>query len=266
MKRYLSGFPKVDGAFRRFVWSRLHFPEIELKFLNQLRAGSLDIAIDVGAALGSYSWILSRKSKCVYAFEPGTKHADYLEKSIYLSNINIVRSAVGVDERKVSMYVPNIDEAGLHSATLSSSNPVAQTPSVLTIEVPQTSIDSMFSTAGYKHRRIDLLKVDVEGYELEVLQGATSIISSHHPIIICEIEKRHNPRCEEVFQLLRDLGYQCFAYVGGKYTAFNSAEISTYQSEAALRVRLSRNHHSGRNEYINNFVFQHTLSKVKVVK
>jgi hypothetical protein len=66
-KKILSWFPLLDGLFRRFIWSRIHFPEIEMRLLHEIQPGLIDVAVDVGAALGSYSWILNRISKQVYA-------------------------------------------------------------------------------------------------------------------------------------------------------------------------------------------------------
>jgi FkbM family methyltransferase len=70
-----------------------------------------------------------------------------------------------------------------------------------TMNVPATSIDAM----GF--RRLDLLKVDVEGMELEVLEGARDSIGKHHPIMVIEKIKTDE---QALRQLLTDAGYRIF--------------------------------------------------------
>ena len=62
VKGILAKAPFIDGIFRRFVWSNLAYPEFEMKLLSKLDSSSINIALDIGAALGSYSWILKNKS------------------------------------------------------------------------------------------------------------------------------------------------------------------------------------------------------------
>ena len=74
--------------------------------------------------------------------------------------------------------------------------------------VPIYSADAMASRLGSFP---DLIKVDVEGFELEVLQGATRLLHTHHPALVIEI---HPPQLalsggseDALFSLLSDSGY-----------------------------------------------------------
>lgn len=265
-RELLSRFPLVDGLFRRFVWSRVFFPENEMRFLNALETGAIDIALDVGAATGSYSWILNRVSNRVYAFEPGKVHYKQLARVAFNSHIKLVHAAVGSDCGRLSLYTPGTDEDALHSATLSQHNPVVGATETLVEEVDVVTLDSFISENLEPRHNIDLLKVDVEGYELEVFRGATETIARHHPLILCEIEARHNAGYGDTFKLLRDMGYICYIFRNAAFERFSGERIEELQTDDDLRIRLGRDYDPMNNRYINNFVFQHPQSRIKVEK
>lgn len=265
LKNFLSSFPLLDGLFRRYLWSRVHFPEVEMSFLNELPKSEIDVSIDVGAALGAYSWILNRKSNQVYAFEPGKVHSGYLKRAVFLSKITVIRAAVGSYNSEVELYTPGRDNHANHSATISKTNPVINTENSYVEKVNQIVLDDFFSDKFIGNKHIDLIKVDVEGYELEVFKGAQRLLAKYYPLVICEIEARHNPKYSQVFQLLRELGYDCFIYSNGNYIKFEKEEIESLQSDKDLEERMSPSYNLEKNKYINNFVFQHKKSRIRVV-
>ena len=265
-RRLLEKLPFLDALFRRFIWSRIHFPEAEMRLMNSLPRHSVDVAVDVGAAMGGYCWILGRISNEVWAFEPGPEHYSYLRRMLFLTNINLVRAAVGFESCERALYTPGDDVAARHSATLSVGNPIVQSAHTRVARVDQVSLDAYLGEALGAGRSVDVIKIDVEGYELEVIRGAMRILSQHYPLLICEIEVRHNANYGEVFSALRSVGYSCFFCRGGHYHELLGNDISPLQSEADLSVRLSPTYNPARNEYINNFVFQHPRSRVKVMK
>jgi FkbM family methyltransferase len=256
----------VDGLFRRFVWSRVHFPEVEMRFLNSLERQSIDVAVDVGAALGSYAWILNRKARLVFAFEPGEHHGRNLERTVFGTRIRVVRAAVGSVCGRFAMYTPGSDANALHTATLSTSNPVVGLSDTRVRDVEQTTLDAFLAQRIDPGRSVDVLKIDVEGYELEVLKGAQALLARHHPLVFCEIEQRHNPGYPETFKLLRTAGYRSYVFQEGSFTAFDGEAIGDFQSAAALKARLDGSYDPIKNLYINNFVFQHPQSRLKVVR
>jgi FkbM family methyltransferase len=260
----LSSFPRTDGLFRRQIWSRIHFPEAEMRFLDKLPNGILDVAVDVGAAHGSYAWILERKARIVFSFEPGVQHAAYMATNTAGTRVELVRAAVGRSCGTVVMFTPGDDTEALHSATISSTNPVVLSSNTRIHEVEQVTLDSYFLDTRDSGRTIDLLKVDVEGYELEVFEGARGLLSRHHPLVFCEIEARHNARYGEVFGLLRSLGYRPYIWQDRVFRAFDDERIEHLQKADDLKPRLSGSYDPAQNRYINNFVFQHPKSKIKV--
>jgi FkbM family methyltransferase len=262
--RALSKAPLADAWFRRLVWSRIHFPEDELRLLSALPGRPADVAIDVGGALGSYAWLFNRKARRVLVFEPGRHHASFLSKAAPFSRIELHRAAVGNAPGRLALYTPTDDVDGRHSATLSTDNPNVDPRAAMADEVEVVTIDGITSQALRNGERVDLLKVDVEGFELAVFEGGKGRIEADSPLIFCEIEARHNARYREVFEMLRSLGYSIYYSKSGQLTELRSLDISPLQTAEALAYRLSGGYTPGTSSYINNFVFEHPRSRVKV--
>lgn len=264
VRDWLQTQPLLDAGFRRHVWSRIHFPEAELRALNRLRAGSIDCAVDVGAALGGYAWVLSRKARRVLCYEPGQLHGDYLAGAVAHTNIDLVRAAVGREAGELEMFTPGDDTNARHMATLSRDNPVAQTAGTTVRRVPVVALDEDLPARLSGKRRIDVLKVDVEGFENAVFEGATATLARHRPLVIAEIESRHNPRFHEVFQLLEGLGYHSHFWRDGGYLPLQGHDIAPLQRPEDLEARLQPGHSPNHNRYINNFIFQHPDTRIKL--
>ena len=71
---------------------------------------------------------------------------------------------------------------------------------------------------NYDFDDVDLIKIDVEGHEEYVIEGARNVIQSNKPILIVEIEQRHLKQIEEVFQSILKLNYKGFFLENGNLT------------------------------------------------
>ncbi|MDF1756300.1 MAG: FkbM family methyltransferase [Verrucomicrobiales bacterium] len=250
VRRGLYRFPALDSGFRRFIWSRIHFPEKELGILDSFGEVFEDV-IDVGAATGNYAWVLARCSRRVFSFEPGEEHFKRLKMGSAGSNIYPDHRGVGATAGEATFFTPDQSVDGLHSATFSNQNPVSEGAGTRVVE--QVSLDEYVETEGLGS--VDLIKVDVEGYENEVIKGALQTIAKSSPVLICEIEKRHNPEWAWSFEELGAMGYQVYYWDGDQYREFSIDAIDALQSEDALAVRLSGHYDKEHPAYVNNFVF-----------
>ena len=189
-KIVLGKLPILDRWFRRLLWSRIHFPEYEMLVLSRmdsvqliLRLMSVPRAEDITDTRG--------KSKTVHAFDsamlfPRTR------KGLLLSNIVPVKAAISDIRGTANLNTPGNDSDARHTASLELTA-LSSTQDKNNETLVQTiSLDEFFGSHEFKNRSIDFIKVDIEGHEYIALLGAKRILSEDFPVVLCEIEERHN--------------------------------------------------------------------------
>lgn len=133
---------------------------------------------DVGANIGNYSKmikdIFKDKAK-VFAFEPSKKtFQKLLQNTNHLSNITCFNFGFGNEETRLNLY-SNKDESGLASV-------YKRKLDHFNIEMNLNELIELRTIDGFcrenKINHINLLKIDVEGHELKVLEGARNMLSS----------------------------------------------------------------------------------------
>lgn len=140
-----------------------------------LRPG--DTFIDVGANIGYYTRMASKivgHNGYVYAFEPMPSAFQLLQRnSDDLENVVIYQKAIS---NRIGEAAFSVREYGNLSSLGYDAN------AKQSITVAATTLDAALSNIG----QVDFIKIDVEGYELNVLHGALNIFEKHRPIIYCE--------------------------------------------------------------------------------
>ena len=219
--------------------------EAELLELRKfIRPGS--VAIDVGCNLGSYTYEMSRLGARVHAFEPNPALANFVA-SLALPNVEVRQAAAAAENGIAELNIP-LEHAGSHGrASLKlDSNP----GKVEKVSVPTCRIDDL--ALG----KIDFIKIDVEGFEEEVLRGGAETISRDKPVLLIEIEERHNAGAvARISDSLNKLKYQGWYVRQGNWRQLDPKEISSLQDFE--RVATDEEHIASRREmdYINNFFF-----------
>lgn len=151
--------------------------EEEIIDLIQKYAKPNTITIDIGAHIGTHTMMMSRcvgKDGVVIAFEPQAKLHRELFMNLKLNkckNVLPLHSALGSYTGTAYMEPERPNNQGYRC--ISSKQPTEQ--------IPITTLDSFQLTS------VSLIKIDVESYELEVLQGAYNTIMNNKPVIIIEI-------------------------------------------------------------------------------
>jgi len=174
--------------------------------LDALQSGAQ--AVDVGAYKGSYlHWLRKAVGPQgrVFAFEPQPKLARYLEMmcaAMKWKNVRIYDRAVSDVVGRATLNVPGYDV----SPGASLEQAVAGGTPCRAYECIVDTLDRHLQDAG----RIDFLKVDAEGHELQVFRGAAGVLSRFMPVILFECETRHLSKhsMQDVFSHLQNLGYQ----------------------------------------------------------
>lgn len=136
------------------------------------------LAIDVGAHVGLITKQLACWFNRVIAFEPNPVNRECLmANTAQCTNVVVRPEALGanVELRGIRMHDTNSGDSWLHGPDASAAVSVATIP-----------LDSLKLDAG--QRRVGLLKIDVQGGEYHVLQGAEQLLRQHHPVILMECE------------------------------------------------------------------------------
>jgi FkbM family methyltransferase len=163
--------------------------ELELRRFVLPKLRPLDVAIDVGAHVGTWTLPLSQISNKVVAFEPHPGSRSTLCENLRLNKIeNVLVSDKALwsssGRRKLKIC------SGPGGSTLMD---LVVNPSYFVgeIEVETTTLDEF--VAQSKLGRIDFIKIDTEGAELEVLKGSQNTIANYKPKLVIECVDCHIP-------------------------------------------------------------------------
>lgn len=158
------------------------FERTELNFVEQsLQAG--DVFFDVGANGGIFTLIAARKvgnSGHVYAFEPGLRELNLLRHNIAinnLANVTIIERAVS-NKRGTTQFAISTD--GAMNSLVKTNHPGQEIEDWQTVEM--ISLDDF--VAEFKISKIDFIKIDVEGAEKLVFEGAKNLLARYKNIKI----------------------------------------------------------------------------------
>mgnify|MGYP001167338277 FL=1 len=194
--------------------------KIEIDEIMNHHISNWDVALDIGAHVGIWSMRLAEKFKRVYAFEPVPKHIECWKQNMLkftnehsewrnISTLNTV--ALGHENGTATMIVPNTANSGRATFVEKLFNNKHDFPK---LEVETRTLDS------YEFEQVDFIKMDVESFELKVLQGAENTIRKHKPIMYIEV---CDPEAYTFIENL-DIGYRIF-YSNGMNRLFKSNSV-----------------------------------------
>lgn len=203
----MKGFPpKISHKINVFKNTRISMIEPELEVIPLLLSKDM-ISIDVGAHLGLFVDAMSKGSAKVLAFEPQFDLCIYLKK-LHFDNVEIFNLALSNTCGFSDLRIPQDLRTSSFMEAYASIEPenaftVFPVGKIQTTRVPKMSLNAL----NIKPVSVALIKIDVEGHELSVLQGATQIISEGNPVLIVEISYQHNSKWENVFEFLAKFEY-----------------------------------------------------------
>jgi FkbM family methyltransferase len=228
----------VPGSLyiRYRVWKERAHGEAEIALLPFL-VDCTRAAVDAGANKGVYTYALSRLCPRVYAFEPYPKMLRILRAT---ARANVTVSSLALSDRTGSAVfrVPRHRKGGLSNQGGSLSEAKVDGPHVA-FDVATASLDDLDIGA------VGFMKIDVEGTELQVLEGARHLVARDRPVLLVEIEEAHcKLLLEDAIAKVVDMGYRAYFYDATKHCIRSFAEF-----DKGL-------HTYGRQEdYIFNFIF-----------
>jgi FkbM family methyltransferase len=145
------------------------------------------IALDIGANIGWFSSIMAASGAAVHAFEPNPRLESFLRKNIFLNAgprtplCSVNRCVVGSAPGEVQISFPHwlVGGAGIHDSDQSQFlDSLIPEP----VKTEMVTIDAFLS--GRAIKRVDVIKIDVEGYEEEVIKGALNTISHSTSLLV----------------------------------------------------------------------------------
>jgi FkbM family methyltransferase len=141
-----------------------------------------DIVADIGANIGLTSIWFSGKVKKIYAFEPSPTTFEILKANLnaaHATNVGACNIGMGSKDVFTNIAFAKEDKSG---AFVIGANKIAQ--DFITEKIKLTSLDNFFKNTDEKP---NFLKIDVEGYETEVIKGAADLLRSCKPTAVMEM-------------------------------------------------------------------------------
>jgi len=186
------------------------FENEELAFVRRFLKPGM-VVLDIGAHQGLYTLLASKqvgRAGRVFAFEPSPRERRALRWHLILNrclNVAVQPFAVARDDGEADLYVVQGSQTGCNSLRPPDVVGATSMASVRTI-----SLDSWMRRENVS--RVDFIKLDVEGAELEVLEGATRLLEWRpRPVALVEVQDvRTAPwgyRAGEILRLLEAKGY-----------------------------------------------------------
>lgn len=211
-----------------------------------LRPG--DLAIDVGANLGTYAYELGRITGNVVAFEPNPTLAAFVD-GLRLPGVRQVNQvALAEAPGTAVLSVPPFD-TGYQAASLA---PIDHPSDDERITVQVQTLDAQGLVA------VRFIKIDVEGFEEAVLDGAVRLIERDRPTLLVEIEERHNAGgIERVSERLAELGYSGSFLLEGAWQPLSRFSLDEHQPGGEAFWSQARHLKRRQLPYVNNFLFTH---------
>jgi FkbM family methyltransferase len=233
------------------VWLQWHLirrpksAEVELNFLDRVVPEGA-VTVDVGANCGLYTRKLSRLSQKVHAFEPSHKMAELLRRTS-APNVSVHEVALSDQIGHAELFVPQDNNEPVHGLASLERKHASSGQKVVSTKVPIVRLDAMV------HEEVAFVKIDVEGHELNVLNGSVELLEHSQPVFLVEAEDRHRWQATRLlFEFFGQRSYLGYFLKDGSAVPVQQFRVDELQDATALLPDGGRR--SARS-YINNFFF-----------
>lgn len=207
-------------------------------------------SIDIGANKGQLTLFLLRYSSHVYCFEPVPILNEYLRQRFHkCNNITIEECAIGNINGELTLRIPVIGSEKIltRSSLIKDFNQDKifgeRISKIEQILVPVKKLDDL------NLDNIGFIKIDVEGFESQVLEGGWSTIHKCRPNMLIEIEQRHciGSNMNDIIQNILQIGYHGYFMYNNKLCDIKKFNLQKMQNPF----------YENSKHYVNNFAFSH---------
>ena len=183
-------YSKGTSLIERIHRGKTYEPKLTNKLVDVLKGVQEPVFLDIGANIGliSLNLLSNIDNLRIYAFEPGPHQYQYLSKTICDNDLS----------KQVKLYQealsnkPGVTSFSVHTSKHASGDGILDTGrsgSTKLIDVKCNTLDNWWESIGLTH--IDLIKIDSEGAELWILEGARNLLANSKPIICLEINNEN---------------------------------------------------------------------------
>lgn len=209
-------FPEGFLLKRRLQRSIKRSDEQEINLVKKFIKSGTD-SIDVGVYRGVYSYEMSKYSEKVHSFEPNPIIFKYINKNLkkFIKNIHLYNFALSNQNKTINLKIPIRNSNSnkeifeeyyeMGKATIHNENNFENYENfeIQTKKIDELSFDN----------KISFIKIDVEGHELEVIEGAKNTIERDKPVLLVEIEKQYTKKeVAESINFINSLGYKSYFF------------------------------------------------------
>lgn len=209
-------FPEGFLLKRRLQRSIKRNDEQEINLVKKFIKSGTD-SIDVGVYRGVYSYEMSKYSEKVHSFEPNPIIFKYINKNLkkFIKNIHLYNFALSNQNKTINLKIPIRNSNSnkeifeeyyeMGKATIHNKNNFENYEN---FEIQTKKIDELNFD-----NKISFIKIDVEGHELEVIEGAINTIKRDKPVLLVEIEKQYTKKeVAESINFINSLGYKSYFF------------------------------------------------------
>ena len=167
--------------------------------------GPNDVVYDLGANAGYYAMTFAqRTTNCVHAFEPMPEFQELLQRHLRVNQVlNVVVHALAVSESSGTREFSNV-AASLGNTYVASSSSFDLSNSTITVNT--VSLDDLVYVRNLEPPNV--IKIDVEGAELDVLMGAKRVLQEYRPFLLLGTHEVHlTGVSQKCCSYLQSLGY-----------------------------------------------------------
>ncbi|MGP4077773.1 FkbM family methyltransferase [Halobacillus sp. K22] len=188
--------PNSTDHIQRIIANHQVFYEESMLMDIKNRVPEDSVIIDVGAYIGNHSTFFAQHCQAsVFSIEPNREAFDLLEKNVQLNGLEnkttLLNIGVGKKLGKGSIVGGSEDNMGM-----------SQLKGDFEGDVVIETIDHLFSEL----KRVDVIKIDVEGMEMDVLQGAEHTLKKHKPLLY--IETTTDDKLHLIYSFLEKFNYK----------------------------------------------------------
>lgn len=208
------------NLYNKLTFKLIKLPKIEddiFKIGMFIKKGAT--CIDIGANVGMYSVICSKyagQNGKVLAFEPSTQTYRALYnvingKIMSLSNVQLFNMALGDKDANVDLIFSYENNGRIMDPLTRIGNSQGN--------IKMTTLDRIITSLNIE--RVDFIKIDVEGFEFNVLKGAVNVISKFHPLILMEVDnqwlERYSSSSKNICNFLEQFAYKPFVLKDNRF-------------------------------------------------